>query len=209
MAGNRKKKKGERYIDRWMKDKKKLTFILKKEEYEALKKFCDANMMSYREYFTQYAPRLIIENQELKKQLEEKEARLKEMEEKASAAVALEQELQRLKLEKEQAQKELEELHSYYSAAVQEVDRLEERIKGLEQELAAVKEEKDQLVKQLQEKEARVKELEEVLSIILKEGYARVPSEFCERLRPYGFSLHEKERREGFRKEVVEVCSNR
>ena len=74
----RRKKKGERYIDRWMKDKKKLTFILKKEEYEALKKFCDEHQMSYREYFTQYAPRLIIENQQLKKQLEELKKMLEE-----------------------------------------------------------------------------------------------------------------------------------
>ena len=45
-----------------MKGKKRMQIIMKEEEFNAIKQFCDEHRMSYREYFTQVAPKLLIEN---------------------------------------------------------------------------------------------------------------------------------------------------
>ena len=199
------RRKKETYYQRWLRDKKKMTIIMKKDEFEAIKKFCDENRMSYRQFFVEVAPKLLRENEALRKSLEEREAQLNAVTGKYNDLVA---KYNTLREKYEKVVSEAEDLES-------EKAGLEAKVSALTGELTRVKADLDSTRKRLSEAEAQLKAKDEELSRakeeltktkeilgILLGGKVEVGVEYCEKLRPYGFALVQK----GFMKKAV--CTN-
>mgnify|MGYP001770684552 CR=1 FL=1 len=207
------KKKGERYIDRWLQGKKRLGFVLKEEEFEAIKKFCDEHKVSYREFFTQIAPRLLIENQELKKKIEEL----------STSVVSKEEEIARVSKEYDdlvqaynmtieklkEVKGELDRVSSLYNKAITENSALKKELERANSEVQALQEKVKGLEAQLSSANSELQKVKGVLDMILKNGHAELDPKFCPQLKEYGFKVREKEVTRGFmKKETIRVCSN-
>ena len=224
-----KKEKKETYYQRWLRGKKRMLLIMKEEEFNAVKAFCDAHQMSYREFFVNVAPKLLTENEELKKNLEEvkkalaekeaevgelrealakKEAELKDLSEKHGSLV----EKCRALNEKHKALSEdYSSLSEAYEALKEKLAEAEAELNEKESELQEVKKVLSDLQARLKSAEAEAKELKEVLGIITREGEVELPVEFCDRLKKYGFHTEEKEVSSGLGgliKKTVSVCTN-
>ena len=201
-----KKARKETYYQRWMKGKRKMTIILREEEYEAIKKFCDAHQMSYRQFFVEVAPRLLKEAEALRQALAERESQLNAVTGKYNDLVAKYNDLvQRYKALKGEHEETVEK----YEGLLSDYNRLKAELSTVTGELTQTKARLQSTEAQLKAREGELTKaneeltkLREVLDIILK-GRVEVDTEYCEKLRPYGFVPVEK----GFMKKGV-VCTN-
>ena len=204
--GKKTKEKKETYYQRWLKGKKRMLLIMKEEEFNAIKQFCDAHQMSYREFFTTVAPKLLIEKQQLageieglKKALAEKEAQVNDITTKYNAL------LQKYK----EVKAELESVNGKYSELLSENSALRDELKKTANELSSTKSRLQSTEAELRKANEELSKLREAVEIITKHGRAEVPTEFCEKLRPFGFQLVHKEVSSGFmKKSVVSICTN-
>lgn len=193
-----KKAKKETYYQRWLRGKKKMTIIIREEEYETIKQFCDANKISYREFFTTIAPNLLRENKELKGQINGLTEKYNSLVEKYNALV---EKYKQLKGEHEEIAQEYENLLNQYNQLKAQLSRVSNEYNDTKVKLQSTEE-------QLRKANEELKELKEILDIVLK-GHVEVDLQYCEKLRPYGFREVEKEVSVGFmKKSVVSVCVN-
>ena len=208
-----KSKKKETYYQRWLKGKKRMLLIMKEEEFNAIKAFCDAHQMSYREFFTTIAPKLLIEKQQLageieglRKALAEKEAQVNDI---AAKYNALAEKYNALLQKYKEVKAELESVNEKYSELLSENSALRDELKKTANELSSTKSRLQSTEAELRKANEELKALREAVEIITKHGRAEVPTEFCEKLRPFGFQLAQKEVSTGFmKKSVVSICTN-
>ena len=192
------KEKKETYYQRWLRGKKRMLLIMREEEFNAVKQFCDERQMSYREFFTTVAPKLLIENQELKatveelrKALEEKESRVNDLEAEYNAVA-----------------EEYNSLKEAYESLKSEHEAVKNDLAATRADLDQAKRNLEELKAQLDAKDSELKELKGVLEIITDEGRVELPAEYCGRLKKYGFHLEEKEVGGFMKKSTVKVCTN-
>ena len=207
------KEKKETYYQRWLKGKKRMLLIMKEEEFNAVKQFCDAHQMSYREFFTTVAPKLLIEKQQLageieglRKALADKEAQVNDITAKYNA---LAEKYNTLLQKYKEVKAELESVNEKYSELLSENASLRDELKKTANELSSTRGKLTSVEAQLKAKEEELSKLREAVEIIVKHGRAEVPTEFCEKLKPFGFGLAQKEVSTGFmKKSVVSICTN-
>ena len=210
----RKKEKKETYYQRWLKGKKRMLIIMKEEEFNAIKQFCDANMMSYREYFTQVAPKLLLENQELKKKIDELttqvSAKENEVAQIKSEYYELVQNYNALLERYKGKEKELGSVKSRAQELESENAKLREELSKATNEIASLKQKISDLEAQLRDTSSELVNVKKVLDTIIKEGYVELNEGLCPQMKAYGFKLVQKEVSTGFMKKVtVTVCANR
>ena len=210
-----KSKKKETYYQRWLKGKKRMLLIMKEEEFNAIKAFCDEHKMPYREFFTQVAPKLLIENQKLTGEIEDLRKALAERESQLSTAVNENQQL-RAQLNDLQAKlkalrgdynrlySEYTTLSDAYSKLKSEKEALERELANTRAELSNAKQSIEELRAQLRSKEDELSKLKDVLETITGRGKVELPAELCSKLEKFGFHLVQKG--VGFKKKVV--CTN-
>ena len=202
----RAKAKRETYYQRWLRGKKKMTIILREEEYNAIKQFCDAHQMSYRQFFVEVAPKLLRENEALRNEIEGLRKALAERDGQIAELTAKYNSLA------EKYKKTREELASL----TEEYEDVKSEKNALTGELTQVKAELEVTKKRLSEAEARAKRAEEELSKakeelaktkeilgILLGGKVEVSTKYCEKLKDFGFHVGQR----GFMKKEV-VCTN-
>ncbi|MBB5253513.1 hypothetical protein [Sulfurisphaera ohwakuensis] len=200
-----KSKKKERYIDRWLKGKKRMSIIMREEEYNIIKQFCDSNRISYREFFVSIAPRLLKENEELKKTMAEKDSQINDLTAKYNSLVekynTLVEKYKQLKGEYEDTTRDYENLLNEYNKLKGELSRVSNELEETKQRLR----EKENSLNALTGELTKLKEILDILT----HGRVEVPVEYCEKLKPYGFHLATKEVSTGFmKKSYVEICTN-
>lgn len=207
----RKEEKKETYYQRWLKGKKRMLLIMKEEEFNAVKQFCDQNKMSYREFFTQVAPKLLVENQQLRKALEETESRLRavvdENEKLKAQVVLLQRDVDEVVEQCKGIKKERDSLEAEGRRLKSEVEALRHDLTNTRAELENTRRGLEELKAQLNMRDGEVRELKGVLDVIVQKGKVDLPPEYCEQLKKYGF--HMAERKVGdFIKKTVAVCTN-
>ena len=192
-----KEEKKETYYQRWMKGKRRMTLIMKEEEFEAIKKFCDENRMSYREFFTQVAPKLLIENQQLRSMLNDVSAKYNDLVVKHNELV---QKYRTLKKEHENLEGEKDRLMSEYEEALAKVSTLTGELTRVKGELESTRKALTEKEGQLKKAEEELSELREVVSVLTRLSKVEVPVEYCGQLKKFGFDIKKRLTRE--------VCSN-
>ena len=182
-----------------------MTLIMKEEEFNAVKQFCDEHQISYREFFTAIAPNLLRENQELRKTLTDKDTQINDITAKYNGLVDKYNSL----LEKyKQLKGEHEGIAQEYENLLNENNQLKAKLSQVSNEYNDTKAKLQTVQTELSKANSELSRVRELFDIILK-GHVEVEAEYCPKLEQFGFKLVQKEVNTGFmKKSVVNVCVN-